>query len=326
MLDEMEQRLLREIITGHYRYVDEVDISSIEQYCRQVLDQPEPSADLPRARQRRQHKIADALFAYLEQNNVMNVAGFIRFRLSDYMDELREVAEYAIDEYIMDQQYQEFISLLKYFVYIQETKIPVAHLMHRGGNEFTLYNEQMKTAFDAAEARFGAVDVVINNAGIGDPGRFLELGEEDWQRMLSTNLDGVFRVAQCASQRLVKAGRGGSIINIASILGLRVGLGLSHYCTAKAGVVQLTKAMALELARHRIRVNAIAPGYFRTEMNDAYFDSEAGQNYIRDQIPLRRLGQLAELNGPLLLLASEAGAFMTGSVLAVDGGHLVNPL
>ncbi|WP_158302099.1 putative sporulation protein YtxC [Paenibacillus mesophilus] len=143
MLDEMEQRLLREIITGHYRYVDEVDISSIEQYCRQVLDQPEPSADLPKSRQRRQHKIADALFSYLEQNNVMNVVGFIRFRLADYMDELREVAEYAIDEYIMDQQYQEFISLLKYFVYIQETKIPVAHLMHRGGNEFTLYNEQM---------------------------------------------------------------------------------------------------------------------------------------------------------------------------------------
>lgn len=186
--------------------------------------------------------------------------------------------------------------------------------------------DSVERAFDAAEAHFGSVDIVINNAGIGDPGRFLELGEDDWQRMLSTNLDGVFRVAQCASQRLVKAGRGGSIINIASILGLRTGLGLSHYGTAKAGVVQLTKAMALELARHQIRVNAIAPGYFRTEMNDAYFDSEAGQRYIREQVPLRRLGQLTELNGPLLLLASDAGAFMTGSVLAVDGGHLVNPL
>ncbi|SEJ80047.1 NAD(P)-dependent dehydrogenase, short-chain alcohol dehydrogenase family [Pseudomonas linyingensis] len=186
--------------------------------------------------------------------------------------------------------------------------------------------DSVEAAFDAAEARFGGVDVVINNAGVGDPGRFLELGEDDWQHMLSTNLDGVFRVAQCASQRLVKAGCGGSIVNIASILGLRVGTGLSHYCTAKAGVVQLTKAMALELARHHIRVNAIAPGYFRTEMNDAYFDSEAGQSYIRSQVPLRRLGRLEELDGPLLLLASEAGAFMTGSVLAVDGGHLVNPL
>lgn len=144
ILDEMEQQLLRGIITGHYRYVDEVDISSIEHYCRQVLDQHEPNADLPRSRLRRQKRIADSLFAYLEQHCEMNVAGFVRFRLADYMDELREVAEYAIDEYIMDQQYQEFISLLKYFVYIQETKIPVAHLMHRGGNEFTLYNEQMK--------------------------------------------------------------------------------------------------------------------------------------------------------------------------------------
>lgn len=143
ILDEMEQKLLRDIITGHYRYVDEADISSIELYCRQVLDQHESAADMPRSRQRRQAKIAESLFHYLEQNNEMNIVGFIRFRLTDYMDELREVAEYAIDEFIMDQQYQEFISLLKYFVYIQETKIPVAHLMHRGGNEFTLYNEQM---------------------------------------------------------------------------------------------------------------------------------------------------------------------------------------
>jgi len=186
--------------------------------------------------------------------------------------------------------------------------------------------DSVEEAFDTAQARFGHIDVVINNAGIGDPGRFTELSEEQWHSMLSTNLDGVFRVAQCASQRLIKAGRGGSIINIASILGLRVGTGLSHYCTAKAGVVQLTKAMALELARHGIRVNAIAPGYFKTEMNSDYFDSEAGEGYIRERVPMRRLGQLQELDGPLLLLASEASAFMTGSIIAVDGGHLVNPL
>ncbi|MCY1349561.1 2-dehydro-3-deoxy-D-gluconate 5-dehydrogenase [compost metagenome] len=129
-----------------------------------------------------------------------------------------------------------------------------------------------------------------------------------------------------AAQRLVKAGRGGSIVNIASILGLRVGTGYSHYCAAKAGVVQLSKSLALELARYDIRVNAIAPGYFKTEMNDAYFDSEKGQAYIKDAVPMRRLGQLAELEGPFLLLASDAGAFMTGAVLAVDGGHLVGSL
>lgn len=184
----------------------------------------------------------------------------------------------------------------------------------------------VEAAFDAAEAQFGCVDVLINNAGIGSAERFLVMSEDSWRDMLATNLDGVWRVAQCASQRLVKAGRGGSIINISSILGVRVGQALSHYCAAKAGVVQLTQALALELARHDIRVNAIAPGYFKTEMNDAYFDGEKGQTYIHDSVPMRRLGQLEELSGPFLLLASDAGSFMTGALLAVDGGHLVNAL
>lgn len=184
----------------------------------------------------------------------------------------------------------------------------------------------VETAFDVAQAAFGVVDVVLNNAGIGNGQRALDVSEADWRAMLSTNLDGVWRVAQCAAQRLVKAQRPGSIVNIASMLGLRVGTGYSHYCAAKAGVVQLSKSLALELARYQIRVNAIAPGYFQTEMNDAYFDSDKGQAYIRDTVPMRRLGRLQELEGPFLLLSSEAGTFMTGAVLAVDGGHLVGSL
>lgn len=184
----------------------------------------------------------------------------------------------------------------------------------------------VEAAFDLAQQTFGVVDVVINNAGVGGAVKALEVTEQDWSTMISTNLDGVWRVAQCAAQRMAKEGKGGSIVNIASILGERVGTGLSHYCAAKAGVLQLTKALALEFARYDIRVNAIAPGYFQTEMNDGYFNSEKGQAYIKSAVPMRKLGQLGQLDGPLLLLASVAGSFMTGAMLAVDGGHLVSSL
>ncbi len=187
-------------------------------------------------------------------------------------------------------------------------------------------SDSVAAGFSAAEQHWGVCDIVVNNAGIGDPVPFLEMTEGNWRSMLDTNLDGAWRVAHRASVAMAGHKQGGSIINIASILGLRVGTALSHYAVAKAGVVQLTKAMALELARNNIRVNAIAPGYFRTEMNSDYFDTEHGQNYIRSKVPMRRLGVVAELDGPLLLLASEAGAFMTGSVLNVDGGHLSNSL
>ena len=149
--------------------------------------------------------------------------------------------------------------------------------------------------------------------------------ENDWASVIDTNLKGAWLVAQHAARRMIHHGTGGSIVNIASITGLRVAGGIAPYAISKAGVVQMTKALALEWARHGIRVNALAPGYIETELNDAFFGSDAGKALIR-RIPQRRLGEAKELDGPLLLLASDAGSYMTGSVIAVDGGHLVSGL
>ena len=171
----------------------------------------------------------------------------------------------------------------------------------------------------------GPVDVLVNNAGVAGTKASLDLTEADWRHVLDTNLDGAWRMAQAAAKAMLAAGRGGSIVNIASILGLRQATHLLAYAAAKAALVQATKSLALEWARHGIRVNAIAPGYVVTAMNRDFFASEAGQAVL-GRIPQRRVGTTRDLEGALLLLASDAGAFMTGSVVVVDGGHLVNSL
>ena len=186
-------------------------------------------------------------------------------------------------------------------------------------------NESVENLFQEIKNECGSADILINNAGVNDTRKFKDLDEESWNFVLETNLNGAFRVAKSFTDLLLEQNKPGSVINIASILGLRVGLNLTSYAAAKAGLVQLTKSMALELARSGIRVNAIAPGYILTEINDDFFKTEEGQNYIKS-IPMNRLGLESELDGLLLLLASDASSFMTGSIIPVDGGHLINPL
>ena len=185
--------------------------------------------------------------------------------------------------------------------------------------------DKVDGAVKEAEKKFGPIHAVVNNAGVTATKPALDQDERAWDSVIDTNLKGVWLVAQAAARRMVENKVRGSIVNIASILGVRVAGAVAPYAISKAGVIQMTKALALEWARYGIRVNSLAPGYFATELNDEFFEGENGQALIR-RVPQRRLGQLTELDGPLLLLISDAGSFMTGSVVVVDGGHLVSGL
>ena len=167
--------------------------------------------------------------------------------------------------------------------------------------------------------------IVINNAGMSINRKLLDQTEEDWDSVIDTNLKGSWLVATEAARRMVASSTSGSIVNIASILGERVIGGVAPYVISKAGVIQSTKVMALELARHQIRVNALLPGYVITDLNRDFLLSEAGQKILA-RIPSRRFNNLENLNGPLLLLASDASSAMTGATIAVDSGHLINGL
>ena len=169
------------------------------------------------------------------------------------------------------------------------------------------------------------LDVVVNNAGTTDNRPALDIDEALYDSVVDTNVKGVWAVSTAAARAWRAGGRGGVIVNIASILGRRVSGAVSIYATTKAAVVQMTAAHALEWARYGIRVNALAPGYISTEINDEFFESDAGQALIK-RIPMRQLGQLGDLDAPFLLLATDASRWMTGSCLVVDGGHLVSGL
>lgn len=172
---------------------------------------------------------------------------------------------------------------------------------------------------------FGRLDILVANAGVTATTPLMDLEEEAWDRILATNLKGAFLVGRAAARAMAAAKTGGTIVTVASILGERIAGQVSAYCASKAGLIQLTRSMALEWARHSIRANALCPGYVETDLNRDFFESEAGKALIR-RIPYRRLAKLEDLAGPLLFLCSDASTYMTGSTLEVDGGHLVSSL
>ena len=183
----------------------------------------------------------------------------------------------------------------------------------------------IEEAFERVERELGVVNVLINNAGIAVVQPALEADIQGWDRVLATNLRGPFLAAQACAKRLVARKAPGSIVNVGSIMGERVGGGLVSYAAAKAGLLHVTRALALEWARYRIRVNAIAPGYVETDINRGFFDTPAGAAVVK-RIPQQRIGRLNDLDAVVLLLASDASSYMTGAVVPIDGGHLVSSL
>jgi NAD(P)-dependent dehydrogenase (short-subunit alcohol dehydrogenase family) len=185
--------------------------------------------------------------------------------------------------------------------------------------------DSIRDGFVAAERAFGTVTILVNNSGIASATPALEIDEADWNRTMDTNLKGAWLVAQEAARHMVAAEAHGSIINIVSILAFRVAKHLASYAASKAALLQLTRSLSLEWAPHKIRVNAIAPGYIITDMNRDFFQRAEGADVIK-RIPQRRVGTPEDLDGALLLLASDASSYITGSTIVVDGGHLQSSL
>jgi len=197
----------------------------------------------------------------------------------------------------------------------------VATISADGGRARAIALDVRNTAsVDAAFAGDVPIDVVVNNAGITLTRPALDIDDVAWNDVVDTNLNGAFRVARAAARAMDASGRGGVIVNIASILAFRVAKQVAAYGAAKAALVHLTQSLALELAAKRIRVNALAPGYIVTDLNRDFLASPAGEAMTR-RVPMRRFGEATDLDGALLLLASDASRYMTGTTIVVDGGH-----
>lgn len=203
----------------------------------------------------------------------------------------------------------------------------VRGITERGGTAFACEIDvadraSINRAFDLIQEKLGVVDVAINNAGLSAPAPFPEMSEAQWASVLEVNLSGPYHVSQEMARRLIARKQPGTIVNIASILGKQAKENFINYGVTKGALINLTEYMALDLMQHGIRVNAIAPGYFPSEMTNPFFESEAGKREIAN-LPPKRLGRLEELDGALLLLASEASSYISGSTLTVDCAHSV---
>tara|TARA_R110000787_G_scaffold187093_7_gene298883 strand:- start:12357 stop:13133 length:777 start_codon:yes stop_codon:yes gene_type:complete len=206
----------------------------------------------------------------------------------------------------------------------------VAEIEQAGGKALAVdmdvtSRESVIAALEKVARQIGPLDILVNNAGVSGTKRPLDYTDEDWDWVVGTNLKGAWVVAQEVARAMVTQKRTGSIINITSILGSRVTHLLGPYVAAKAGLKNLSQALALEFARYDVRVNSIAPGYYITEINRDELEGEGGEK-LRKRIPTRRFGEYQDLDGALLLLASDASRHMTGSEIVVDGGHLVSAL
>jgi len=175
----------------------------------------------------------------------------------------------------------------------------------------------------AALARFGQIDVLVNNAGIDHTEPAVEQSIDDFRRELEVNLVAPFELARSAARSMIESGRGGSVVNIASVLGM-VGVGQipdAGYAASKGGLINMTRELAAQWARKGVRVNTIAPGWFRSEMTqERMFGDERSMRWVHQRTPMGRAGDEHELDGALLFFASDASTFVTGTVLPVDGG------
>ncbi len=188
--------------------------------------------------------------------------------------------------------------------------------------------DSIRAAVDDAEQHVGQIDILVNNSGVSSMQRLVDAAPADFDHVFNTNVKGAFFIAQEVGRRMIahaqaNAGFKGRIINIASVAGLRVMPQIGVYCMSKAAVVHMTRAQALEWGRYNINVNAICPGYIRTEINDEYWDTDGGAKLLQ-MLPRKRVGNAADLDGLLLLLASDESQFINGAVIAADDGLSVS--